>query len=70
MQVTSRKSKGKVKKLLYIWRGPYTVTKTFESGSYELTPIANGKQIKKHGSTLFLCPEKIYPYQPLSTSLQ
>ena len=44
------------------------MTGTFESGSYTLTPIPNGKPIKKHGSTLFLCPETVDPYQPLSTS--
>ena len=68
VQVQSRKEKGKVKKLLYVKRGPYRVSKVFGSGSYELTPLKGGKLVKKHGSSITMCPKEIDPYRPLSTS--
>jgi hypothetical protein len=68
VQVQSIASRGQVKKLRYVTRGPYKVIKSYPSGSYEIELLKSKATIKKHGSDLFLSPLVIHPYEPLQQS--
>jgi hypothetical protein len=72
VQVQSRKTTHTVKKLAYIRRGPYTIVRSYPSGSYELQLLsnANAATIKKHGSDLYLSPERLIPHSPTQSSDQ
>ena len=72
VQIQSNAKKGKVKKLSYSRRGPYTVIKVHPSGSYDLTLTSSTSSavIKKHGSELILCPQHLIPHQPIKSSDQ
>jgi hypothetical protein len=61
-----------VKKLAYIRRGPYKIVRSYPSGSYELQLLSNTKAatIKKHGSDLYLSPERLIPHSPTHSSDQ
>jgi hypothetical protein len=70
VQVQSNKSRGQVQKLAYRTRGPYKVTKTYSSGSYDLQSIKSPSQviIKKHGADIYPCPQYIKPFQHVKSS--
>ena len=70
VQVQSKSSQGKVKKLSYTRRGPYKIIKVHPSGSYDLnlTKPTSKSIIKKHGSELILCPKHLIPHIPISSS--
>jgi hypothetical protein len=68
VQVQSIASRGQVKELRYVTRGPYKVIKSYPSGSYEIKLLKSKATIKKHGSDLFLSPLVIHPYETLQQS--
>jgi hypothetical protein len=62
--------KNQVQKLAYRTRGPYTVTRLYPSGSYDLTSMKSLSQviIKKHGGDLYPCPQIIKPFPYVKSS--
>jgi hypothetical protein len=70
VQVQSKQSTGKVQKLAYRTRGPYTITKLYPSGSYDLQSVKSPSHviIKKHGADLYPCPQYIKPFPHVKSS--
>jgi hypothetical protein len=70
VQVQSKQSKGKVRKLAYRTRGPYKIPKLYPSGSYDLQSLKSPSLviIKKHGADLYPCPQYIKPFQHVKSS--
>jgi hypothetical protein len=68
VQVQSVASKGQVKKLRYVTRGPYKIIKVLPSGSYGLKLQTSNVIIKKHGSDLFLSPKNLIPFEQIQSS--
>jgi hypothetical protein len=70
VQVQSVASKGQVKKLQYVTRGPYKIIKVLPSGSYGLKLQKSNVKIKKHRSDLFLSPKHLIVFEQMKSSDQ